>query len=274
VYDETLNTSRGLRWANSTAKLMLRMHNSYPVQTSYIDDLSVIVQDPSEGIKTIMHDTFDDASRWTAHTGCIGDDDFIADGMMRGTSDWGGYTRAAGDVYEVGEQGQLNVSFNVFKSSTMTSFGIQSWVDSYEDTRQGRCGRPCCLYWWETDWCPVKCDVWIYMCDMTLTNGKFIPMCHVGYVDYTVGDKVYFSSMSQLSATSQLKKADESTAKAISDGWHNVQYIISQAPPSPPSALASFSTVAMTGDLSAFYDGAVALGTKAVAYTRSHVSST
>jgi hypothetical protein len=30
----------------------------------------------------------------------------------------------------------------------------------------------------------------------------------------------------------------------------------------------------MKGDLSAVYEGAVALGTKAVAYTRSHVSST
>jgi hypothetical protein len=45
-------------------------------------------------------------------------------------------------------------------------------------------------------------------------------------------------------------------------------------PPPPPSALPSFSTVAMTGDLSAVYEGAVALGTKAGAYTRSHVSST
>jgi len=45
-------------------------------------------------------------------------------------------------------------------------------------------------------------------------------------------------------------------------------------PPTPPSALSSFSTVAMKGDLSAVYEGAVALGTKAVAYTRSHVSST
>jgi hypothetical protein len=45
-------------------------------------------------------------------------------------------------------------------------------------------------------------------------------------------------------------------------------------PTPPPSALPSFSTVAMTGDLSAVYEGAVALGTKAGAYTCSHVSST